>query len=314
MKDTVWFTAADCSHQLLHLIAANAKRGVDLETAKSAWALSIRRRRDECVRKELLMRCPRFPFTITDDVRSLNKTLGLSQQDRRTSEIVYPDEPAEDQLRVELVTPTSKRSVPFARDSCVNKSAQRKRQKRRQQDPLAEHSIHGLPDFGDSWRASDDGRWKQRRNGNQVIIVPSADRDRSGQQTEPLSVDPRADTSHVADAIVRSSVRLAEQVLCDGPSITAGLRRINGTLALGTKDYAASVKLADCCCTPYRSRIDALDEMIHGAIQIAIAIEESTDHRIGSGGSQDCDSVPTIPQLPRQHRWWLPIDSKTDHE
>jgi hypothetical protein len=255
MKDTAWSTAADCSHRLLRLIAANAKRGIDLETEKSAWALSIRRRRDESVRKELRVRCPRSPFIIMDDVRSLNQTLGLSQQDRRTSEIVYPDEPAEDQLRVELVTPSSKRSVLFARDSCVNKVAQRKRQKRRQQEVLVEHSMHGLPGYGDGWRVSYDGRWKQRRNGNQIVRVPLADRDRSDQQTELLSVDSRAGTPHVADGMVRSSVRPAEQVLCDGPSIAADLRRIIGTLALGTKDRTASVKLTDCCCTPCRTKI-----------------------------------------------------------
>ena len=314
MKDTAWSTAADCSHQLLRLIAANAKRGIDLETAKSAWALSIRRRRDERVRKELRMRCPRSPFIITDDVRSLNQTLGLSQQNRRTSEIVYPDEPAEDQLRVELVIPTSKRSVPSARDSCVNKSAQRKRQKRLQQDSPVEHSIRGLPDYGDGWRVSHDGRWKQRRSGNQIIRVPLANCDGSDQQTEPLSVDSRAGTPHVVDGMVRSSVRPAEQVLCDGPSIAADLRRILGTLALGTKDRTASIKMTDCYCTLCQSRIDTLDELINSVMQVAIAIEESTDHRISSGDSQNCDSVPSTPQLPRQHRWWLPIDSETDGE
>jgi hypothetical protein len=78
MKDPAWSTAADCSHQLLRLVAADAKQRFDLETAKSAWAQSIRRRRDERVRKELRMRCPRSPFIITNDVRSLNQTLGLS--------------------------------------------------------------------------------------------------------------------------------------------------------------------------------------------------------------------------------------------
>jgi hypothetical protein len=314
MKDPAWSTAADCSHQLLRLIAANAKQGIDLEMAKSAWAQSIHRRRDERVRKELRMRCPRFPFIITDDVRSLSQTLGLSQQDRRTSEIVYPDEPAEDQLRVELVTPGSKRSAPFAQEFSANKSAQRKRQKRRQQDSRVDHPTHELPDHGDGWRVTNDGRWKQRRNGNQIIRVPLADCDGSHPRTELLSAESRAGTPHVADGTVRSSARSADRVLCNGPSIAADLRRIIGTLALGGKDGSASSKLAGCCCTPCRSKIDILDEMINGTIQVATALEELTDHQISSGDSQHSDSVPSTPQLPRQYRWWLPIDDETDGE
>jgi hypothetical protein len=314
MKDPAWSTAADCSHQLLRLIAANAKQGIDLEMAKSAWAQSIHRRRDERVRKELRMRCPRFPFIITDDVRSLSQTLGLSRQDRRTSEIVYPDEPAEDQLRVELVTPGSKRSAPFAQEFSANKSAQRKRQKRRQQDSRVDHPTHELPDHGDGWRVTNDGRWKQRRNGNQIIRVPLADCDGSHPRTELLSAESRAGTPHVADGTVRSSARSADRVLCNGPSIAADLRRIIGTLALGGKDGSASSKLAGCCCTPCRSKIDILDEMINGTIQVATALEELTDHQISSGDSQHSDSVPSTPQLPRQYRWWLPIDDETDGE
>jgi hypothetical protein len=64
------------------------------------------------VRKELRMRCPRSPFIITDDVRSLNQTLDPAQRGRRTPDVFYPEEPAEHQLRVELVTPGSKRIAP----------------------------------------------------------------------------------------------------------------------------------------------------------------------------------------------------------
>jgi hypothetical protein len=107
MKDPGWSTAGDCSHQLLRLIAANAKQKIPFDVAES-----IGRRRDERVRKELRMRCPRSPFIITDDVRSLNQTLDPAQRGRRTTDVFYPEEPAEHQLRVELVTPGSKRNAP----------------------------------------------------------------------------------------------------------------------------------------------------------------------------------------------------------
>ena len=315
MKDSTWSRAADCSHQLLRLIAAIAKQGMELETAKFAWARSIRRRRDESVRKELRMRCPRSPFIITDDVRSLNQNLGFDQQDRRTSEIVYPDEPAEDQLRVELVTPGSKRSAPSAREPCTDASAQRKRQKRPQQDASVDGRTRGLAGQTDGWRVSNDGRWKQRRNGYQIVRVPLPERNESPPRTVLSSAESRADTPHAADGIIRSSVRSTDQVLCDGPSIAAKLRRIIGTLTLREKEDSTSIKLAGCCCTDCRSKIDVLDEMINGAVRVAALLEDLTDHQtdgIGSGHSQHPDSIPSTPRLPRQYRCWLPIDGESD--
>jgi hypothetical protein len=90
------------------------------------------------------------------------------------------------------------------------------------------------------------------------------DYDGSHPRTELLPADSRAGTPHVADGLVRSSVRSADRVSCDGPSIAADLRRIIGTLALGGKDGSASTKLAGCCCALCRSKIDVLDEMING--------------------------------------------------
>jgi hypothetical protein len=49
-------------------------------------------------------------------------------------------------------------------------------------------------------------------------------------------------------------------------SIATDLRRILGTLALGTKDRTASIEITDCCCTPCRSRIDTLDELINNVM------------------------------------------------
>jgi hypothetical protein len=93
--------------------------------------------------------------------------------------------------------------------------------------------------------------------------------------------------------MVRSSVRPAEQVLCDSLSISADLRRILGILVLGAKDRTTSIKMTDYYYTSCRSRIDTLDELINNVMQVAIAIEESTDHRIRSRDSQNCDSIPS---------------------
>lgn len=69
IKDPSWTKPCDCSHQLLRLIAANAKQGLALGEACSGWAESISRRRDERIRREMHMRCSRSPFVIPEDVQ-----------------------------------------------------------------------------------------------------------------------------------------------------------------------------------------------------------------------------------------------------
>lgn len=181
------------------------------------------------------MRCARSPFIITNDVRSLNQSVGPHQQGRRTNDLFYPDEPAEDQLRVELVTPGSKRSAPFTRELSAYESAQHKKQKRRQRDPHVGDPVHGVGDHNGGWRVPNNGKWKQKRNGNQIIRVPLADWDGSQSRTELSPVESRGGTPYVADGVVRSSVRATDQALCDGPDIAAKLRRIIGTLTVHRK-------------------------------------------------------------------------------
>lgn len=315
MKDPNWSTAADCSHQLLRLIAASAKRGIDLATARSAWEQSIRQRRDERARRELRMRCPRSPFIITDDVRSLNQIDEPHLHGRRTGEIIYPDEPAEDQLRVELVTPGSKRSASDARDTSTCGPEQYKRQKRRQRDPHLSDSSRGVGDLNGDWRVSDDGKWKRRRDGNQIIRVPLTGIDGSQSQAVRSASESRDVLPHVADGIVRSHVRSTDQVMCHGPSIADKLHRFVGTLGARSEDDSAVARLASNCCTRCRAKVAMLDDIIAHATRVAGEFENLTVHRItdaSSGESQHADSVPSTPRLPRNRRWWLPIDGESD--
>lgn len=315
MKDPNWSTAADCSHQLLRLIAASAKRGIGLAMARSAWAQSIRQRRDERARKELGMRCPRSPFIITDDVRSLNQIDQPHLQGRRTGEIIYPGEPAEDQLRVELVTPGSKRSATDARDTSTYGPEQCKRQKRRQRDPRLPDSARGVDDRDGGWRVSDDGKWGRRRDGNQIIRVPLTGSDGSQSQTVPSPPESRDISPRAADGIAPSHVRSTGQVMCHGPSIAAKLHRFVETLGVRTDDGSAAARLASNCCTQCRAKAAMLDDIIANATRVAGAFENLTDHQItdaGSGESQHADSVPPTPRLPRTYRWWLPIDGESD--
>jgi hypothetical protein len=276
MKDSTWSRASDCSHQLLRLIATDAKNGVELETAKCAWARSIRRRRDESVRKELRMRCPRFPFIITDDVRPLSRTPSVDRQDRYTGEMICSDEP----VKKQLVAPGSNRSDPSMRELCANMPTQPKRQKRSRQDFGIDGRTHVPAGDSDRARASDNDTWKQRRDVQRKMLVPLPHR------KEPrlrVILSPGESTSvrpHAANVVIRSSVCSMDVVLCDGPTVAAKLRRVIETLTSRDKENSTSIKLAGCCCTSCRSKIDVLDEMISGVVRVARLLESLTGHQI----------------------------------
>lgn len=139
MKDLTWSTVADCSQQLLRLVAENSKQGIDFETALAVWKQSIRRRRYERMQQDLRLRCLQFPFVITDDVRSLNPIVYPKRRNLRASELVNLDELGEDQSKFELITPGSKRHTPATRDISAKGLAQRKRQKQQQHGVLPEN-------------------------------------------------------------------------------------------------------------------------------------------------------------------------------
>jgi hypothetical protein len=277
MKDSSWSRASDCSHQLLRLIATDAKNGVGLETAKCAWARSIRRRRDERVRKELRMRCPRFPFIITDDVRPPSRTPSIDRQYGYASGIIHPDETVKEQL----VAPGSKRSEPSTRKPCAKMPTQRKRHKRSRQDFDADDHTYTPVSNSDCTRASDNNIWEQKRDADRKMLVPLPHR----REPRPRAVLPLGDPTfvrpHTAEAETRGNVGSMGVFLCDGPAVATKLRGLIETLTSREKEDSTSVKLAGYCCTGCRSKIDVLDEMISGVVRVARLLENLTGHQIG---------------------------------
>lgn len=277
MKDSTWSRASDCSHQLLRLIAATAKNGVQLETAKHAWARSIRRRRDESVRKELRMRCSRSPFITTDDVRSPDFTPDIDQQDHRVSGIVCPDEPVETRLKSDPGVPGTKRNASSSHEICPNDAARWKRRKQLRQDFDADGRTRAPADDDSGSLVSDDVRWDRRIDGDQTISSPSPDHRESFVRMESLSGDTRPVAHVAAHDLLRNRVRSSGTLLCDGPSIAIKLRCVIESLALQEKD-STLIRLAGRCCAGCRSKIDVLDEMIDGVIRVASLLKDLTDH------------------------------------
>ena len=224
MKDSNWSRASDCSHQLLRLIAADAKNGVELETAKCAWARSIRRRRDESARKELRMRCPRFPFIIPDDIRPLSRPPSVEPRYCYKNGISFPEEP----VREQLGEPGLERSEPSTRELCASMPTSSKRHKRSRQDSDAGDDTRAPTGNSDCARPPHHGFWKQRRDVHREISVPVPSHPRV-----VLSLGERTVArSHTTKAKMRSSTRSIDVVSYDSPTIAIELRRIIETLTM----------------------------------------------------------------------------------
>jgi hypothetical protein len=278
MKDSTWSRASDCSHQLLRLIATAAKNGVQLETAKHAWARSIRRRRDEIVRKELRMRCSRSPFITTDDVRSLDLTPDVDQQDHRSSGRVCSDKPVGDRLKVDTVVLGTKRRASPSRLIYADDTARRKRRKQFRQDFDVDSRTRALAGDDNDLLVSGYVGCGQRTDEDQIASCTSPDRRESFTRMAFLSEDTRLAANVAAHDLRQSHVDSSRTVACDGPSVAVKLRRVIQSLVLQNKN-STSIGLAGHCCTGCRSKIDVLDEMINGVIRVASLVENLTDHK-----------------------------------
>ena len=270
--------ASDCSHQLLRLIAATAKNGVHLETAKHAWARSIRRRINESVRNELRMRCSRSPFITTEDVRLLNLTPDGDQQDHHSSEKVCSENLIGDQLKVGPGFLGTKRHASPSRVIHVDDTVRRKRRKQSRRD-FGDGSGTRAPVDGDNdSRVSDHVRWDRRTNGDQITSYASPKRRKSSTQVASLSEDTRLVAHAVAHNFPRNYVDSSRTLICNGPYVAVKLRRVIESLALQDENYT-SFRLAGRCCTGCRSKIDVLDEMLDGVMRVASLVGNLTDHK-----------------------------------
>jgi hypothetical protein len=350
MKDPAWTRACDCSHQLLRLIAANAKR-LPLEEACRGWAESIGRRRDERIRKEMRMRSPRSPFIIPEDVRSLNKITDPAQLGRRTTEVFYPDEAAEDQLRVELLPPSAKRDYSGFGPS-------RARVQKRRRTGVGGESDRARDDGSDAtvgvagaaaddgWRPSKDGKWLLKRTGRQMVRKPAAGGGarpptETGTHRDPLVVSPGRSTSSSVDASEDGDVdvrALAESlperaadgadqhpvgvvgkpiapVKCEGRRVAAVLRYLVDALSAETGDAPAIVGIAGRCCDTCSSDVAVLDGLVRDLTRVARSLESVPRHRLAGvdiGCSQPCGTAPSTPRRDRRRHHWLPVADDSD--
>jgi hypothetical protein len=220
------------------------------------------------------MRCPRSPFIITDDVRSLNQTLGPAQRGRRTTDVVYPEEPAEHQLRVELVTPGSKRNAPPT-------TAKSGKQKRRRLGSGALNLVHQVDNQEDGWRVSEDGSWRLERDGNQLLRLPVNGVDIPSNREASLSSGSRENTPNPIDGVSRSIAVASDRLRCYGPASTSRLRGVAEMLAGPAQDASDIAVGKNHCCAQCSSNLAASDGVIHFA-DLQTSGGDKTSYRLGN--------------------------------
>jgi hypothetical protein len=189
---------------------------------------SIGRRRNEQIRKEMRMRSPRSPFVLPEEVRSLNKIADSTQLGRRTTEVFYPDEQAEEQLRVELMPYSAKRKY-----SGFGPPRGRKRKRNRGETEsyrVRDDSLHATVEVArandDRWRPSKDGKWLLKRVGKQMVRKLVGERMQpliqTGTDRDLLVISPRrstlssVDTSEDSDVDIRALIGSLPERAIDG--------------------------------------------------------------------------------------------------
>jgi hypothetical protein len=225
------------------------------------------------------MRYPRSLFIITDDVRPLSRPPSIDRRDCYKNRVTYPEEP----VREQLGAPRLGRSKSSTRELYASMPIQLKRHKRLRRDSDAVNDTHVPASDSDCARALVDRVWKQRRDIYQKISVLSP----SHLRVVSSPSKPTVVRSHTAKVKIRSSVSSTDEVLCDSPTMATELRRVIKTLTLREKEDSTLVKLAGCCYTSCRSKINVLDEMISSVVRVTRLLENLTSYQIGVTDSMD---------------------------
>jgi hypothetical protein len=247
---------------------------------------------------------------MNDDVRSLNETLDPAQRARRTTDVFYPEEPAEHQLRVELVTPGSKRNAPPT-------TAKSGKQKHRRLGSNTLNLVYQVDNQEDGWRLSEDGRWRLKRDGNHLLRLPINGVETSSNQAAGLSSGSRENTPNRIDGVSQSVTVTSDWVRCYGPAFASRLHGVAEMLAEPAQDPFDMAASKNYCSAHCSFNLAALDGKISGVTRIAAALEAVTGHPVNGSSlvySPYPGSLPATPQLPQNRRWWLPIDSDSDDE
>jgi hypothetical protein len=156
-----------------------------------------------------------------------------------------------------------------------------------------------------------------KRDGNQLLRLPVGGTNTSSSQAASLSSGSRENTPNLIDGVSQSVAVTSDRVGCYGPAFASRLRGVAEMLAEPAQDAFNMAVGNNYCCAQCSNNLAALGGVISEVTRIAAALEVVTGHHVNDSTpvySPHPESVPATPQLPRNRRWWLPIDSDSDDE
>lgn len=261
------------------------------------------------------MRCPRLPYILPGDVRFVNHLAEPDHRGRRTTELFFPHEPAEDELKVELVRPRTGRTPP--------PPSRPKRDRKRKRSPVGatEATRSASPPDEDGWYPSKNGLWMVKRVGKHLVRKPieavSTD-ETNAERENPPTKHGASQRIHELPPSTPPSGDDPPLGVCEGPALAAILRRLVRSLSDSnfSDETLAPMDMVPKCCGSCQPDASMLDGLVRDAIRIARSLEAVRSHQ-SSGrevrSSQVPGSNPPTPRFPRfRPRLLSPADDDGD--
>ena len=304
MRDPTWVGPEGCSKRLLMNLAANAKQGFLLEHAVEGWAEAVYRRNDFGERRRLGIRSKATPYLIPDDVATLNKIAKDEDRGRRTSDIFFPEDAKEDQLKVEIIAPPSTSKIatpPNYAEGSRPKATTAARKKRVREEEQEEDTSE------EQRRESTDGKWMIKRVRNHLIRKPVEEilETESSQSSSPERHD---GSTQPSEPSTRPTPRPLE---CEGPAFGAGMRKMLGLFSELENPMYTAARCCDRCRGPLQQALSCLQGYLEPIID---DLESISTHAFGDDeapSTQDHGISPLKPHRQRNHVF-LSDDSDAD--
>jgi hypothetical protein len=222
LRDPRWVRLEECSKRLLEQMTLNVCFGYSLGNVIELRTASMHRHTNESARHEYGLTLPRSPYTMLNDVHSLNQ----SRQPDADAQIEESESPQQDRLRVELIISQALASAPKSKpDWSAAKPTRfsKKRKRPRYDEPVVDED--GSED-NDGWRVLANGKEMSKRMGNTLVRKPV---DMSGSGTPASTEQPHRTPSSgslPSSAQPQKTAPVTRMRACDRPSVALLLNKI----------------------------------------------------------------------------------------
>lgn len=287
MPGTGLHVPEDCSHRLLIQMAATAKQGISLRDAVESWRAARHDRTDYARRRDLKIQGPTTPALIPRDVAPPSRVTDTRARGRRTTEVFFPDDAKEDELRVELVVPATSKPAPLSLPLNYHEAGRATTSGRKRKRGEGEEDDLGgaLGATDEQWVRAADGLSESRRKKNQIIRRPLPDSSTAEQAQAEASSQLQAEAAASPEEPVRPVV-----ARCEGPRLAKFFTQL--VRSMQQTDFILPTlpeRVAGTCDDCHEPAKNAW-ELLRGPLRAyAVEMRQVTRHR-----SNGCD-IPIFP-------------------